>query len=252
MYLVIDAGNSTIAFAIMEENVKVRHFFKEEKFELTTYEKIKAYLLSNFLNFKIDVKAIEDVYLSCVTPSIIPLLSKTIKAIFSKELKTVKVGSSSLIKGIMPDEMGEDIYSNIVAVRAKYPNENVMVVDFGTASVIALINKNGELLGASIAPGVLTSIKTLNVVTEKISTDFYQKDSVEFGFDTKSAIFSGCIFSACGMIEKALKHYEEKLNEKIRVVATGGMSGVVSKFCDVIDSCDEHNTVYGIYLCCHE
>src|SRR5690606_16717859 len=59
-----------------------------------------------------------------------------------------------------PRDVGADRIVNAIAAHRRWPG-SLIVVDFGTATTLDVITKEGEYLGGAIAPGVQISVNAL-------------------------------------------------------------------------------------------
>jgi type III pantothenate kinase len=59
------------------------------------------------------------------------------------------------------NQMGTDIFANLVAAHFLYPNKKKIILDFGTALTASCVAEDGEVLGVIIAPGIITSLNSL-------------------------------------------------------------------------------------------
>ena len=60
--------------------------------------------------------------------------------------------------------------ANAIAAVAMYPNQALIVIDFGTATTFCVINAQKVYLGGVIIPGVRLSVDALSTHTAKLPT----------------------------------------------------------------------------------
>lgn len=103
------------------------------------------------------------------------------------------------------DKLGVDRWLGLIALRHYFPG-NSCVVDCGTAITIDVLNEQGQHLGGVISPGLQLMKHALFKGTENLySID--RKFSAGLSDFTESAIYSGTLFAATGLIEKVLTNY---------------------------------------------
>ena len=70
-------------------------------------------------------------------------------------------------------------------------NKSVIIVDFGTATTLDVLNNHGVYHGGVITPGIEVSLNTLKNKTAKLPLVKFSRTKKVIGFNTKQAIQSG-------------------------------------------------------------
>ena len=120
-----------------------------------------------------------------------------------------------------PDTLGVDRLAAIIGAFSLYKNNNILIIDAGTALTIDFINKNAEYIGGNISPGMKMRFKALNTFTNKLPLVSTNNSFDIIGNSTESAIISGV---QQGMINE-INGYIELFNKKydnLKVLLTGG------------------------------
>jgi type III pantothenate kinase len=146
-----------------------------------------------------------------------------------------------------PKELGSDLLSAAIAAKAKYGTP-LIVVGFGTATTFGAISREGEYLGAAIAPGIRISIDALVDRTAKLPQVALEAPNGPIGRDTVSALQAGIIFGFVGQTEALVGRMRAAIGEDARVVATGGLADVVAKRTATIDAIEPHLVLQGLAL----
>ncbi len=121
------------------------------------------------------------------------------------------------------DKLGVDRWLGLIALQNYYPG-NSCIVDCGTAITIDCINSHGQHLGGLIAPGLQLMKQSLDQGTEDLS--FSKKHySPGLANSTESAIYTGTLYAAAGLIEKAIND----LCSCKTVIMTGGNAELLAK-----------------------
>ena len=60
------------------------------------------------------------------------------------------------------DEIGDDRIANIILAKERF-NKSVIIVDFGTATTLDVLNNHGVYHGGVITPGIEVSLNTLKI-----------------------------------------------------------------------------------------
>lgn len=112
-------------------------------------------------------------------------------------------------------------------------NELCLIIDFGTANTMSLINKSGLYLGGLISPGVRTMFKSLNSNTAQLPL-LESPDYTSFlGNSTIDNITSGVYNSALGLVFYTLGQIEKNYPGcKIDIYITGGNAAGLLNFFD--------------------
>lgn len=140
---------------------------------------------------------------------------------------------------------GSDRLANASAASFLYPDENVMVIDAGSAVNIDIIEK-GFFMGGAILPGLKTSYNTLINNTAIADTSDFSIPLKAAGLTTEENIRSGIYFGTAGAIKYLHEAISAERGNLYRTVATGGDSFLTEL---VIPDCikDSEFTLKGIY-----
>ena len=227
MMLAVDIGNTNITLGLFNEaGLFVKDFRLPSDKDLSVFE--YEVLLKSLLG---------DYHFSgCICASVVEELNMKIKnaldSVFSVDSIFI---SSDMNLGISiitnsPSEVGADRIANAVAICAKYPKTNVIVVDFGTATTFDIVNSKGEFCGGVIAPGLKTQLKSLNSATSKLPKIDVAISPAAIGHNTYEAILSGVIRGSACMVDGLVKQCEKELGESVKLVATGGYCGLIQNY----------------------
>lgn len=130
-----------------------------------------------------------------------------------------------------PGTLGEDRIASAVGARVTFPDEDLLVVDAGTAVTYDAVTANGHFIGGNIAPGISMRLEALHRFTARLPRvempHVLNIDAV-FGNDTRSAMVLGAVYGIVGSVA----YYRSKLPDGCRVVMTGGWARELSRICD--------------------
>lgn len=117
------------------------------------------------------------------------------------------------------DRLGADLLAGGLGAIIRFPREALLVVDFGTAITFEVIDKEGQLTGLNISPGLHTRLKSLYQNTAGLPLiAFDPKEPVPpMGIDTKGAITAGVVLGILHEIKGYLRQNRDK-----KVIFTGG------------------------------
>ncbi len=120
-----------------------------------------------------------------------------------------------------PETLGRDRIAAAVGANYLYPNEDLLVIDSGTAITYDLVTKDSNYLGGAISPGIALRYRSLNQHTANPPLITSHSNNFMVGASTEECIESGVLNGAIGEIEYFINRYTEEF-PAIRVVFTGG------------------------------
>lgn len=122
-----------------------------------------------------------------------------------------------------PDTLGRDRLAAVVGAHYLRPEENILVIDAGTAITYELLEASGIYRGGNISPGMTTRFRALNHFTGKLPLIQEEENIPKIGYSTKTAIqagvVNGIIYEMDGYIDDLRREYTDLL-----VFLTGGHS----------------------------
>jgi len=132
------------------------------------------------------------------------------------------------IKYKNPLEVGADRIANAVAGIKMFPNQNLIIVDYGTATTFCVITKEREYLGGVIIPGVRISMETLASHTAKLPQVEITQIDKSFGQTTVESIQIGLYQGQIATVREITKKITNEAfqGEKPLVIGTGGFSSM--------------------------
>ena len=247
MLLVIDIGNTNIVFGVHKEDKWLRHW-RIQTDHLKTADEYEVIFRSLLTAGNICRTNAHSIILSSVVPSLVRPFNEMLKVLFENaRITTVspEIYNKLPIKILNPYEIGADLVANAVAAHQAY-GELTMVIDFGTALTFTTIGAQSEIRGVAIAPGLETAVSALAGKTAQLPQIHLTPPPSVLGKNTVHAIQSGIVFGYTGLVDSIIERTQEELNEKITVVATGGLSSVVAPLTKNIQHIEPMLTLQGL------
>ncbi len=254
MLLAVDIGNSNIVYGVYHNGGWQHQWREETDNEQPLLDQITA-IGKEFSATELSPDDVESVILSSVVPHCTPAVLGALLRLFGEDIVTVVDESTYRhlpIHILNPQEIGSDLVANAVAGFMRFQNAAVTVVDFGTALTFTTISSKGHIMGVSIAPGLNTAIKSLfnnTAALPEVPLDY--PESV-LGINTIHAIQSGVLMGYTGMVKYMIEQIKSELNCQIDtthfVIATGGLSSILTPLKDVVDDIDPILTLEGLRL----
>lgn len=122
-----------------------------------------------------------------------------------------------------PETLGQDRLAAAVGAATLCPNENLLIVDMGSAITYDFVSEEGHFLGGNIAPGLKMRLSALHTMTKKLP--LVEVDEQEliplYGQKTRDAIAAGVLRG----IVFELKGYIRTISERTphyKAFLTGG------------------------------
>ncbi len=226
MILCIDVGNSHLyggVFVQDEIKLRFRHTSKD-----STSDELGIFLKTVLRENQIAPEAISNIALCSVVPQLDYSLRAACMKYFDIEPFILQAGvrTGLRIKYRNPIEVGADRIANAIAATHSYPNKNIIVIDFGTATTFCAIAKEKNYLGGTILPGIRLSVDALASNTAKLpSVEIIKKTNV-VGRSTIESIQSGIYYGALGAVREIIAVIKGEVfnGDEVLVVATGGFA----------------------------
>jgi type III pantothenate kinase len=145
-----------------------------------------------------------------------------------------------------PSSVGADRLANAAAIAGEFPNEAVVVVDFGTAVTFDIIDSRPAYIGGVIAPGLDAMRHYLHKRTALLpEIDLVRPDSA-IGKTTEHAMQSGAFHGYRGLVREILGQIGREMEGPAKVIATGGYAALIADGLPEIDVVDERLTMKGL------
>ena len=249
MLLAIDIGNTNTVFGVKKETEWVNSWrIQTDPLKMADeYEVIFRSLLNgaNILNTEIS-----KVVVSSVVPSLVHPFSEMLAVLLPKA-KIILVGPDIYpklpVKVLNPYQIGSDLVSNAVAAYHKFGSLTT-IIDFGTALTFTTIGRNAEILGVAIAPGLQTAVSALAGKTAQLPQIHLIPPPSVLGSNTVHAIQAGVVYGFTGLVDSIVERTQNELNEKLTVVATGGLSSILAPLTKHIKTVEPMLTLDGLAL----
>lgn len=231
MVFAIDIGNTNIVIGCFEDKKVI--FTERLSTKKTSTMLEYAISFKNVLElYEINPQTIEGSIISSVVPEITNIVNYAIEKITGKKSLIIGPGIKTglSIKVDNPATLGSDLVVGAVAALAEYPVP-LVVIDFGTATTVTVINNKKDLLGGMILPGVMLSLKSLSSGTSQLPEIGLEPPKKFIGTNTVDCMKSGILYSTAYGIDGFVENIEKELGEKVTVVATGGLAKAIVPLC---------------------
>ena len=233
MVFTIDAGNTNIVLGAFDKDGDLRFTARIATDPQMTGDQYAA-TIGNILNlYGTSREEISGSIISTVVPSLVPTLTSAIKLLFSTEPMVIGKGIDSglKVKGMSSDVIGADLVCGAVGAMEKYGTP-LIIFDFGTATTITAVDRDGVFIGGSIIPGVMISLRALSssaALLQDISPDGAEISPISL--DTAECMRSGSLLGSASMMDGMIERFRAEIGSDAKVIATGGLAGMIVPYC---------------------
>ncbi|MBL4667381.1 MAG: type III pantothenate kinase [Sneathiella sp.] len=225
MLLAIDVGNTNITFAAFSGKSLVKEWRIATSASRTAEE--YGVWLNQAMNLdNLHIQDIKHVIIGTVVPETLFNLKGLCKRYFN--CRPLVIGEKDVSIGMVPqidnpDEAGADRLVDAVAAHSKYGGP-LIVIDFGTATTLDVVNADGNYAGGIIAPGVNLSLDALHSAAAKLPRIAVERPTKVIGKNTIECMQSGIYWGYISMVEGLVTRMRNELGENLKTVATGGLA----------------------------
>ena len=248
MLLAVDVGNTQTHLGLWS-GAELAHTWRIATRPLRTTDDL-AVQLDGLLALR-DLDTTEVTAL--VVSSTVPVLASEWSGVGERalEVETLLIGpgvrSGMPILMDNPREVGPDRIVNAVAAFARCGGPCI-VVDFGTSTNFDAVSVNGEYVGGVLAPGVAISMEALFDRAARHSRVEFVAPPTVIGRNTVHALQSGVVYGFAGQVDGIVRRMQGELGGTARVLATGGLAGLIAPHAETVDEHVPDLTLEGLRL----
>lgn len=207
--LIVDIGNTRTKVAVFEKDQPVTVFATAEL------------VLSEIKELKEDFPQLNRAIVSSTKgaqPQLVKLLADELGHAFELDHTTPLPITNAYET---PQTLGKDRLASVVGANFKFPDENVLVIDFGTAITYDLIDRQATYRGGYITPGLRMRFQALNHFTQLLPLLDPEKPQAYLGVNTSQAIRGGIQIGLEGEVIQMVTTFQQRF-ENLRIILTGG------------------------------
>ena len=211
MNLCIDQGNSRTKVALMTDEGKI----------------IKDFIIKSFSSS--DVERLFDLYpiTDSIISSVVDIEAAVVNTLHRRSQHFVLFDHNTPVPIInrydTPQTLGQDRLAAAVGAKSLCPNENLLIIDAGSALTYDFVTAQGEYIGGNIAPGLKMRFTMLQRMTKKLPlVEVEEKELIPlFGTNTRDAIAAGVIRGVAYEVKGYMRTLQEKMPH-FQTYLTGG------------------------------
>jgi len=122
-----------------------------------------------------------------------------------------------------PETLGKDRLAAAVGANELFPDQNLLIIDAGTAITYDLVSEKNQFVGGNISPGLQMRFNALNHFTGKLPLVNYSDEFQPIGKNTTDAIRAGVQNGILYEIERTIDLFNRNY-QNLQIVMTGGDS----------------------------
>ncbi len=235
MLLTIDVGNTNLTLGLYEGE-KLDPHWRLATDHARMPDEYGLQLLGLLQHAHRSVSDLTGVCLASVVPQLTQRIVQACNEYLKQEPLVVDTGVKTgiRIRYEDPRAVGADRVADAVATMRLYGGP-ACIVDFGTATTFNALTRDGDYLGGAITAGIGLAADALFTHTAKLQRIDLQRPPSVIGRNTVHAMQSGLLFGYVSMAEGMVARFRAELGSDMKVVATGGLAGVVAQETKVID-----------------
>lgn len=216
MNLCIDQGNSRTKVALMTDEGKIMNHFIYKSFSSADVERL------------FDLYDITDSIIS----SVVNIEAAVVNTLNRRSQHFVLFDHMTPVPITncydTPATLGQDRLAAAVGAKSLCPNENLLIIDVGSAITYDFVSDQGEYMGGNIAPGLKMRFTMLQRMTKKLPLVEVDENELIplFGKNTRDAIAAGVIRGVAYEVKGYMRTLKEK-TPHYRTFITGGNAAFV-------------------------
>lgn len=248
MFLAIDVGNTQTTLGLFDGEGALVRGWRMSTDATDTSDMLHSRLWGFFAKDGLELGGVNGAGVASVVPALERAWRRCLSAHLGHDPLVVRPGHDCGMEIAMPlpRQVGADRIANAVAARTTY-GAPVIVVDFGTATNIDVVDASGAYRGGAISPGLMLSAGALFSRAAKLASVPIEAPEHALGSTTEEALQSGLVIGAAAQAEGLVARIKAELGApNATVVGTGGLARTVSRATDVFDAIDPDLTLRGI------
>ncbi|MBQ9042625.1 MAG: type III pantothenate kinase [Eggerthellaceae bacterium] len=249
MLLAIDIGNTQTVIGVFE-GAELRHMWRLATNKVDTSDELRVKVRPLLASEQIEASDIDGSIVASVVPALSASWKRALEYMLGKEPLMCSAASAGELFATTydnPSEIGADRVADAVAARALYGSP-VVVVDFGTATNLEVVDSQGRFVGGIIAPGLETSAAALFSHATKLPAIDLVDPGTAIGKNTVHAMQSGIVYGEADRVDGFVRRVFEELGYEAPVVATGGLATTMAPICKTVTHVNPELTLEGLRL----
>jgi type III pantothenate kinase len=249
MLLAIDIGNTEITIGLFART-ELERSWRIMTHPDRTADEWAVLLRALFTQAGLDITDVG----GSIVASVVPMTTESITDGLVDATGTVPVVVAAEMLPISldvdePQTVGADRMINTLAASKLFGCDTI-VVDFGTATTLDCITRDGRFLGGIIAPGVRTAGENLVRKAAKLSSTELSAPEHAIGRRTEDCIRAGLVFGTADSVDGMVRRIKSEwpTRDTPKVIATGGLAPLIAKYSSEIEEVHPDLTLQGLRI----
>jgi type III pantothenate kinase len=225
--LALDVGNSHVYGGVFDRGELTLRFRRTTR-PLASSDEIGLFLRSVIRENGGDPSRVKRVALCTVVPELLYSLRSCCRKYFGLDPFVLQAGARTGLRILYrnPLEVGPDRIANAIGAAHLYAGQNVIIVDFGTATKFDVVQGGRDYLGGVILPGLRLAMESLGRNTARLPTVEIAAPREIVGRSTVEGIQSGLYYGTREMVKGLTREIAHRSfrDEPVRVIGTGGFA----------------------------
>lgn len=229
MILTVDIGNTHTVVGLLEGRAVLHHWRLSTNPRHTlddTAVRLEALLRTS----RFDPTSVGSTVIGSVVPPLGQVWADAARQVFAQEplLVSPLIPLPIDLAVDNPPEVGTDRIANAVAARERF-GAPVLVVDFGTATTIDVVDQRGRFVGGVILPGPEIAAEALFRKTAALPQVALRRPEHVIGRNTVACMHAGLFHGFLGAVEHLIDAVRAELAApRCPAVATGGLGSLIA------------------------
>ncbi|MEO6114419.1 MAG: type III pantothenate kinase [Sphingomicrobium sp.] len=250
MLLAIDAGNTNVVFALVDDEGVIRARWRIATDPRRTADEYAVWL-HQLLSLEGYAKGdVARVIIATVVPRALHNLTVLAEKYFHQTPLVAGQGGWPIALDVPePESVGADRVLNAIAAHARHKGD-LIIIDFGTATTFDVVDYDGAYKGGIIAPGINLSLDALVAATAKLPRIAIEApaDTSVVGRTTESQMLIGVYWGYVALIEGLVARLKAEIGRPVTVIATGGLAILFDQHTNTFDAIEPDLTIQGLAL----
>ena len=248
MLLAIDCGNTNTVFSIWDG----ARFLAT--WRIATDHKRTADEYFVWLSSLMNLTGIKPHITKAIISSTVPRVVFNLRVLCNRyfDCRPLVVGKPECALPVPPrvDQgvtVGPDRLVNTVGAHDRHGGD-LIVVDFGTATTLDVVDHDGAYVGGVIAPGVNLSLEALHMAAAALPHVDVSRPARVVGTNTVACMQAGVYWGYIGLVEGIIARIRAERDRPMKVIATGGLAPLFQQDTTIFNSVEDDLTMHGLVL----